>query len=59
MKSNFYKFKEKFFHSSPIFKQLVTVVKQTNVESVIRRAEANKYSKKFKRKDQLYTMLIN
>jgi hypothetical protein len=59
MKSNFYKFKEKFFHSSPIFKQLVAMVKQTNVESVIRRADADKYSKRFKIKDKLYTMLIN
>ena len=59
MKSNVHKFKEKFFNPCPVFGQLVSLVRQANIERVIQKTEADKYSKKFKTKDQLYTMLIN
>ena len=53
------KIKEKFFHPIPVFGQLVALVRQANIERVIQKTEADKHSKKFKTKDQLYTMLIN
>jgi hypothetical protein len=59
MKSNFYKFKEKFFNPCPVFGQLVSLVNQADVEMVIQKTKVYKHSKKFKTKDQLYTMLIN
>ena len=52
MKSNVHKFKEKFFNPCPVFGQLVALVRQANIESVIRKAKADKYAKKFKTKDQ-------
>ena len=58
MKSNVHKFKEKFFNPCPVFGQLVSLVRQANIERVIQKTEADKYSKKFKTKDQLYTMLV-
>jgi len=42
------KIKEKFFHPVPVFGQLVAHVRQANVERVIRKTKADKYSKKFK-----------
>ena len=59
MKSTARKIKEKFFYPTPVFGQLVALVRQANIERVIQKTEADKYSKKFKTKDQLYTMLIN
>jgi hypothetical protein len=49
---------EKIFYPTPVFGQLVALVNQADVESVIRKTKANKHSKKFKTKDQLYTMLV-
>jgi hypothetical protein len=57
MKSTARKIKEKFFYPTPVFGQLVALVNQANVESVIRKTKADKHSKKFKTKD-LYTMLV-
>jgi hypothetical protein len=57
-KSNALKFKEKFLNPSPFFGQLVALVRQANIESVIRKAKADKYVKKFKTKDQLFIMLV-
>jgi hypothetical protein len=52
------KIKEKFFHPVPVFGQIVALVRQANVERVIQKTKADKHSKKFKTKDQLYTMLV-
>jgi len=53
------KIKEKFFHPIPVFGQLVFLVRQADVEMVIQKTKVYNHSKKFKTKDQLYTMLIN
>lgn len=58
MKTSARKIKEKFFHPSPVFGQLIALVNQANVEAVIRKTKADKHSKKFKTKHQLYTMLV-
>jgi len=58
MKTSARKIKEKFFHPSPVFGQLIALVSQANVETVIRKTKADKHSKKFKTKNQLYTMLV-
>ena len=58
MKSIARKIKEKFFYPTPVFGQLVALVNQANIESVIRKTKADKHSKKFKTKDHLYTMLV-
>ena len=52
------KIKEKFFHPTPLFGQLTALVRQANVDSVIRKAMADKHSKKFNTKNHLYTMLV-
>ena len=44
--------RKNFFNPSPVFGQLVALVRQANIESVIRKAKADKYAKKFKTKDQ-------
>jgi hypothetical protein len=48
------KIKEKFFHPIPVFGQLVALVRQANVERVIQRTKADKYSKKFKTKGECF-----
>ena len=58
MKTTVRKIKEKFFYPSPVVGQLIALVSQANVEAVIRKTKADKHSKKFKTKDQLYTMLV-
>ena len=49
MKSTARKIKEKFFHSSPVFGQLIGLIRQANVENVILKAKSDKHSKKFKK----------
>ena len=44
--------RKNFFNPSPVFGQLVVLVRQANIESVIRKAKADKYAKRFKTKDQ-------
>ena len=56
MKTTDRKIKEKFFHPSPVFGQLIALVSQANVETVIWKTKADKHSKKFKTKHQLYTI---
>jgi len=58
MKSTARKIKEKFFYPTPVFGQLVALVNQANIESVIRKTKTDKHTKKFKTKDHLYTMLV-
>jgi hypothetical protein len=50
MKPTARKIKEKFFYPTPVFGQLVAIVNQADVESVIRKNKADKHSKKFKTK---------
>jgi len=56
MKPTARKIKEKFLYPTPVFRQLVALVNQVNIESVIRKTKADKHTKKFKTKDHLYTM---
>ncbi len=58
MKTSAHKIKGKFFHPSPLFRQLTALVRQANVDSAIRKAKADKYSKKFKTTNHLYIMLV-
>jgi hypothetical protein len=57
------KIKEKFFHPVPVFGQLVALVRQAkNIERVIRKTRADKYSKKFKsqkEKRKAFSHLVN
>ncbi len=52
------KIKEKFFHPTPLFGQFKVLVRQANVDSVIRKAKADKHSIKFKTTNHLYIMLV-
>ncbi|MCX8125507.1 MAG: DUF4372 domain-containing protein, partial [Spirochaetes bacterium] len=53
-----HKVNQKFFSPLPVFGQLVSLVKQANIEPIILKSKSDKHSKKFKSKDHLFTMLV-
>lgn len=65
MKTNNYKSKEELRKKQkevmspiPVFGQLITLIRRVNVEGVILKMGSDRYSKKFKTKEHLYSMMM-